>query len=102
MAELPRKRYSQEFKIEAVRQITEKGRSPRDVSQALGVNETLLHKWRRKLELGEETGMRAGLRKSSPMDAADRVKQLEKELADARADNEILKKAAAYFAKHQS
>ena len=96
----PRKKYTKEFKLEAVRLVVEKGRSARSVARDLGINESLLHHWKRcALEDGELAFPGNGRTRTSEVE--DEVRRLRKELAEVKQDREILKKAAAYFAKHQ-
>ncbi len=97
----PRKKYTKEFKLEAVRQVVEQGRSGREVARDLGVNESLLYQWKRRaLEDGELAFPGNGRRAPNDLEAENR--ELRQELAKVKQDREILKKAAAYFAKHQS
>ena len=46
------KRYPEEFKIEAVRQVTERGHSVADVAKRLGITTRSLYKWRKHYGLG--------------------------------------------------
>ena len=97
-----RKKYTKEFKLEAVRLVVEQGRSAREVSRSLGVNESLLHHWKRQLlEDGELSFPGNGNRMTSD-EAEGEIRRLKKELAEAKQDREILKKAAAFFARNQS
>ncbi len=98
----PRKKYAREFKFEAVKMVVEQGRSPREVAGNLGVSESLLHQWKRKfLDSGELSFPGNGNRMTGG-EAEEEIRRLKKELAEAKQDREILKKAAAYFAKHLS
>ena len=97
----PRKKYTKEFKLEAVRLIIEQGRPTRSVALDLGVNEGLLHNWKRRaLEDGKLAFPGNGRTAASELEEENR--RLRKELSQVKQDREILKKAAAYFAKHQS
>ncbi len=90
-----RKKYSQEFKTEAVKLITEQGYSFAEAGRNLGVNPNLLSRWK-----GDEEGMPAN--SLSPGGAAtmqSELKRLKKENKRLRMEREILKKAAAFFAK---
>ena len=96
-----RKKYSKEFKLDAVRLVVEKGRSARQVALSLGINESMLHQWKRRaLEEGEAAFPGNGRPAANELE--DEVRRLRKELADVKQDREILKKAAAYFARNQS
>lgn len=52
------KRYPEEFKIEAVKQVTGRGHSALDVAKRLGVSQPTLYEWIKKYSLSERT--RAG------------------------------------------
>jgi len=43
-----RRKYDKQFKEEAVRMVTEGGRSVAEVARGLGIHENILHKWRRQ------------------------------------------------------
>ena len=82
-------RFSDEFKRDAVRQITERGYPVAEVSQRLGVSQHSLYEWRKKF----------GISNGKTSDEADEIRRLKKELARVTEERDILKKAAAYFAK---
>lgn len=84
------KRFTKEFKLEAVRLLKEPGMTHRKVAADLGVSAAVITKWVK--QLGSE-----GKRKKDPRDEA--VKKLEAENRLLRMERDILKKAMAYFAK---
>lgn len=84
-------RFSDEFKRDAVRQMTERGYPVAEVSQRLGVSQHSLYEWRKKFSK-PATG-------SDEDDQAAEVRRLKRELARVTEERDILKKAAAYFAK---
>lgn len=86
------KRYTQEFKIEAVKQITDRGYSVADVSERLGICTKTLYHWRS--QLSDEPKMI----KSS--DDQLKIAKLEAELKRVTEERDILKKAARYFANN--
>ena len=86
------KRYTDEFKIEAVRQIVEYGRPVAEVAERLGVSVHSLYGWRRQHGLGE-VGRRV------EVDQNAEVRRLKAELRRVTEERDILKEAAAYFAK---
>lgn len=97
---MQRKQYSVEFKQEAARLLILEGRSAPEVSQQLGVNPSLLYKWKREhLKRMEQTHPSA--KGSSPTQMAAEIDQLRKQLAKERRINEILKKTVGYFAKDE-
>jgi transposase-like protein len=90
-----RKRYTEEFKREAVRLVETRGdRTIGDVAQSLGVAEALLHSWKRAY-----ADTAAEVRQARGETPEDELKRLRREVAQLKRDREILKKAAAFFAK---
>jgi len=95
-----RRKHSLEFKLEAVRQVVEHGRSVSEVADGLGVNRNLLTRWKAMY-------VSAGAVTATPVDR-EQVdleqdnRRLRRELAIARQERDILKKATAYFAKESS
>lgn len=86
------KRYTQEFKIEAVKQITERGYSVSEVSERLGICTKTLYHWRSQLSAKPKSI------KSS--DDSLRIAKLESQLKRVTEERDILKKAARYFASN--
>jgi transposase len=86
------KRYPDEFKIEAVKQVVEYGRSVADVAARLGATTHSLYAWIKKF------GPDSALHAAATSEQAE-IKQLKKELKRVTDERDILKKAAAYFAK---
>jgi len=92
------KQYSAEFKMEAVRRV-ERTREPvSKVAVDLGVNENTLHGWIKRYR-DKPMAPFPGSGRLSPED--EQLRKLERQVRDLREENEILKKAAAYFAKNQ-
>ena len=81
--------FSDEFKRDAVHQITVRGYAVREVSQRLGVSTHSLYQWMKKFP--------AKINLASDSDAE--VRRLKKELARVTEERDILKKAATYFAQ---
>ncbi len=86
------KRYTEEFKAEAVKQITERGHSVQDVSKRLGVSCHSLYAWLKKYGHGPRHA-------ANMDDQAAEIKRLRAELKRVTEERDILKKATAYFAK---
>jgi transposase-like protein len=86
------KRYTEEFKIEAVKQITERGYSVQEVSARLGVTTHSLYSWRKKYGLGPQHAAQVD-------DQQTEINRLKAELRRVTEERDILKKATAYFAK---
>ena len=94
-----RRKHSREFKIEAVKQVVEHGRSVAEVAAGLGVNANMLSQWKTQLE-AEGAAAFPGNGKASATD--EEVRRLRRELATAQMERDILKKAVAFFAKAKS
>ena len=90
--------YSIEFKEEAIKLVLEGNRSQSKIAQELGVANTTLSGWVRKYHNRPERGIKASL---SPSETDLELKRMTKELREIKEENEILKKAAAFFAKNQ-
>ena len=84
-------RFAEDFKIDAVKQITERGYSVGDVSQRLGVSTHSLYAWIKKYSASPD-----GVAKD---DQSTEIRRLKQELARVTEESDILKKATAYFAK---
>ena len=94
MEKKKRRNYTKEFKEEAVRLITEEGYSYAEAGRNMGVNPNLLSRWKREFEGGEiDPGSAAAMQAE--------LKRLRKENKRLKLEREILKKAAAFFAKEQ-
>lgn len=94
-----RRKHSAEFKLEAVRLVTEQGRTVSDVAESLGIDRSLLQKWKSQVTA---EGANAFPGNGRPRPSNDEVERLRRELAQARQERDILKKALAYFAKERS
>lgn len=86
------KRYPDEYKIEAVRQVTERGHSVKEVADRLGITTHSLYAWKRQFGQPQAT-------RRADLDQSAEVRQLRAEVKRLTEERDILKKAAAYFAK---
>ena len=96
MARKPYKRYTKEFKIQAVKLAEESDKPITQIARELGVRQNQIYKWKKELEANGEVAF-PGTGKVADPDPEKT--QLRKELAEAKEEIEILKKAAAYFAR---
>ena len=98
---MPRKRttYTAEFKLQAVRMITDQKLSVAEAARKLGVGENLLRNWKNAFAKHGDTAF-PGQGNFSP--AEDELRRLKAENARLRAERDLLKKAAAYFANPPS
>jgi len=88
-------RFTEEFKEEAVKQVIERGYSVSDVANRLGVSSQSLYKWVKLCSPNEKDRFEAEIREVRKENL-----KLKAELQQVKDDREILKKAAAYFARH--
>lgn len=85
--------YSSEFRAEAVRLLRSSGRPIPQLAKELGISEQSLRNWSRQVEVDD--GRAPGLRS----DERDELRRLRREVRTLTEEREILKKAAAFFAK---
>ena len=94
-----RKQFSREFKKEAVR-LLEEGRKPgADLARELGIKRNQLYKWKEKMEMHGEGAFPGKGRRPARETQAEEVAKLKRELSIIKEENDILKKAAAFFAR---
>ncbi len=91
------KSYSAEFKMEAVKRLEKTGEPLLKVATDLGVKPTTMHGWVNKYRKSPKAPF-IGSGHLSPED--EKFHKLEKENRDLKEENDILKKAAAYFARN--
>lgn len=93
---MERRKFTREFKLEAVRLIKERGVTVAQASRDLDVHQTVLRNWLR--DFGDDpVGAFPGHGQMKPEQLE--IARLRKEVAKLKAERDILKKAAAYFAK---
>lgn len=92
---MSRKTYTAEFKTEALRMIADQGLALAEVARRLGVSEGCLRTWR---DAARDKGDAAFPGRGRPSPGDEEVIRLRAENARLRAERDLLKKAAAYFA----
>ena len=90
--EKKRRKFTPEFKKDAVALVTEQGYSYAKAALAVDTSENNLRRWKKELEL-EASG------ESLAADERAELKRLRRENKELRLEKEILKKASAFFAK---
>jgi transposase len=88
----PRRVFTEEFKRDAVHLIKERG-NVAEVARDLGVHESVLTRWKKRLEAAPERPFPG---KGNPADPE--LAQMKRDLARLKEENEILKKAMGIFA----
>ena len=86
------RKFTLEFKAEAVKLVTEQGYSQAAASRALGISDKNINRW-----VIESKGIKP--KKPVQTSEQDELIRLRKELSQLKMEQEILKKAAAFFAK---
>lgn len=89
-----RRKYTQEYKDEAVELAVSSGRPIAEIARDLGIHEATLGNW-------VNTAKKSGKLKDKPLEMGERarLKELEEENRRLRMERDFLKKAAAWFAK---
>jgi len=91
-----RKHYSKQFKIDAVKLVTEQGFNVSEAARNLGIHHSSLRHWKRQLE---SAGNQAFPGKGNLSSDKEELNRLRKEIKRLRMERDILKKATAFFAK---
>ena len=91
-----RRKFSREFKVEAVRLVRERGVSVAQAGRDLDVHENVLRKWVKEIGSDPEHAF-PGHGKQKPEQLE--IDRLRREVTKLKAERDILKKAAAYFAR---
>ena len=91
-----RRRFSQEFKDELCQEVISTSKPIREVAEAYGVGPETLRNW-----LIKYRDANGGTQEDLTLTERARLKELERENQDLRAETAFLKKASAYFAREQ-
>ena len=93
----PYKTYPKEFKLEAIRLLAESDRPASEIALQLGIRRNQLYKWKEQMtKKGDVASAKRGRPKKENQSETATLRQEVKRLKE---ENEILKKAAAYFAR---
>jgi transposase len=88
-----RKKYDEEFKKRAVRLSYSSERSIKATAESLGINANMLHRWRKQYTPDGD--------KTKTAVQQDEINKLRCRITELEEENDILKKASAFFAKNQ-
>ncbi len=92
-----RRSFTDEFKAQVVQKVLSSGKTAGQVARELDLTETAVRAWVKQAQVDKGKGPPGALTTAEKEELA----QLRKENRELREDREILKKAAAFFAKHQ-
>jgi transposase len=96
MEKKTRRKFSPEFKDDSVKLVTEQGYSIVEAARNLGINATMLGRWKRERESLDNSIP------GNPFALKEELRRLRKENKKLRLEREILKNAAAFFAKESN
>jgi transposase len=98
MGRRKRRKFTDEFKAETVRLIRETGRSITAVAREMDLTPSAVERWVKQAEIDEGGGPAGALTTGE----REELRRLRREILEVRMEREILKKAAAFFAKESS
>ncbi|OZG74412.1 hypothetical protein BTA51_05225 [Hahella sp. CCB-MM4] len=91
-----RKKYSKEFKLDAISLVLDQGYSQTDAARSLGINSTMLGRWIKEHRKEDGQAFRGNGKLTPEQEEIRRLKQENRQL---KMEREILKEAAVFFAK---
>ena len=89
--------YTKEFKLEAIRLADESDKPVAQVARELGIRQNQIYKWKKAFETDGGLAFQGS---GKPAGSDPEKEQLRRDLAQAKEEIDLLKKAAAYFAKN--
>ena len=92
-----RKKFTTDFKQDAVKMMLHTNKAPADIARELGIHRNQLYKWKEKFGNGATRMSRSARPRSS--NGVNEVTRLRQELERVKEERDIFKKDAAYFAK---
>jgi transposase len=96
---MERRRFTREFKVEAVKLVRERGVAVKQAGRDLGIHENVLRKWVKEFGADPVQAFPGhGQMKPEQLE----IERLRREVQKLKAERDILKKAAAYFAKEST
>ena len=91
-----RKKYSKEFKLDAISLVTDQGYSRAEAARSLSINPTILNRWIKENESDDSQAFRGNGKLTADQLEIRRLREENKRL---KMEKDILKKAAAFFAQ---
>ncbi len=99
MSKQKRRQYTEEFRQDAVRLVTEQGYKASEAARSLGINVGVLRRWMAKYAADSAVTPE---QKAALSAEQRRIKDLEKQVKRLQMEREILKKATAFFVKESN
>ena len=96
---ITRRRYTREFKQDAVNLVIEQGYKVAEASRNLGIDHRMLGRWVKEFQAYENEAFRGNGKRTAEQDELHRLRAENKRL---KLERDILKKATAFFAKELS
>ena len=99
-----RRYFSPSYKLQVAQLIRQENRSVNEVSQELNLAKSILYRWLLEFDVRQALATDGPSSPAAPMlsDTGQRIRQLEERLQQLQADNDLLKKASALFAREIS
>ncbi len=94
-----RTHFTREFKLEAVRLLETSDKPGTVLARELGIRRNQLYKWKEQIDIRGKSAFPGKGRPANTDTQTEKILQLEQALAKSKEEVEILKKAAAFFAK---
>jgi transposase len=94
-----RKSYSKQFKLDAVKLVTEQGYNVSEAARNLDIDHNTLRRWKKQLESDKSEAFPGNGKMTSEKEELHRLR---KEVAKLKMERDILKKAAVFFAKEST
>ncbi len=94
MTKQKRRGFTEEFKRDAVRLVTDEGYTFAEAGRSLGVRGDMISRWKRRFEAADEESDRE-------ISDKQRIRELEAEVRKLRMEKDILKKATAFFVQEK-
>jgi transposase len=93
---MPRKKYSKEFKLDAISLVKEQGYTKAEAARSLGLSDNVLGRWVQEYESDNAEAFRGNGKRTAEQEELHRLREENKRL---KMEKEILKKAAVFFAQ---
>ena len=93
------RKYTEEFKLEALRLLASSGKSASQLERELGITDGMLLKWKQRYQISGQGSEKPSLEPSDLAAAKREIRRLERELREVAEEREILKKAVNIFSR---